>query len=186
MRLERKIFVFAYLLMLVVIFGLPFFSAEGYSILKNTTSELGAQKTPNAWVMNTIFILMGVTSVFAGWKYYHGFWFHRIALLVFGASLVFTAFFHHAPITDVSFSVPEDEWHSVFASTTGASFTLLAIATGFIRKKTLVRWLPILIGIAATGLSLLMFTLEDYTGLLQRLMFLLSFGWMIYEFNTQK
>lgn len=44
---------FSYLLMVIVIFILPFFSVEGYLFMKNTTSQLGAQSTPNAWIMKT-------------------------------------------------------------------------------------------------------------------------------------
>ena len=36
----------SYLILLLVIFILPFYSVESYSILKNTTSHLGAQHAP--------------------------------------------------------------------------------------------------------------------------------------------
>jgi hypothetical protein len=43
--------------------------------------------------------------------------------------------------------------------------------------------LPIMIGVLATILSLLIFKVENLTGIWQRLMFITTFGWMIYEFN---
>jgi hypothetical membrane protein len=54
---------------------------------------LGAQKTPNSLIMNVSFVLMGVTSVVAGWSHYDGFWFQKALLLIFGVSLVLVAFF---------------------------------------------------------------------------------------------
>jgi hypothetical protein len=41
-------------MLLVLSFGLPFISFEGYSILSNTTSHLAALESPYAWVINTV------------------------------------------------------------------------------------------------------------------------------------
>jgi hypothetical protein len=73
--------------------------------------------------------------------------------------------------------------HSLFASTTGFSFTVLAISTAFIKEGKSEMILPIMIGVLATILSLLIFKVENLTGIWQRLMFITTFGWMIYEFN---
>ncbi|UCG92615.1 MAG: DUF998 domain-containing protein [candidate division WOR-3 bacterium] len=62
--------------MLLVIFILPFYSFEEYSIIRNTTSQLGAHAAPNGWVMNLTFVLLGVTSIISGWKYLGRYWFH--------------------------------------------------------------------------------------------------------------
>ena len=76
-----------YILMLLVIFVLPFYSHENYTILKNTTSHLGAQNTPNSWIMNITFILLGVTSIWTGWRFLGQYWFQKAARMVFGISL---------------------------------------------------------------------------------------------------
>jgi hypothetical membrane protein len=183
--MKQKIFILAYLILILVMFILPFFTAKGYSIISNTTSQLGAQKTPNSWIMNGTFALMGLTSIYAGWSHYSQ-WFHKILLLIFGISLVFTAIYSHAPInSDLIFSTKEDELHSLFASITGFSFTVLAIATGLIKKETSELFLPIIIGILATVLSLMMFKIENYMGIWQRLLFIISFGWLVYEFKNE-
>ena len=184
MRLELKTFATSYVLLIITMFVLPYFSAEGYSIVQHTTSQLGAQKTPNAWVMNIIFALMGITSIWAGWVHYEGFWFQRILLLIFGISLILVAIYSHAPITEgLAYSIKSDNLHSLFASTTGFSFTVLAIATAFIKEDKPEMILPIAIGVLATILSLLMFKVEGFMGIWQRLMFISTFGWMVYEFN---
>ena len=63
-----------YILMLLVIFILPFFSFEEYSIFKNTTSHLGAQNAPYAWVMNVVFALLGIASIADGWLRLSKYW----------------------------------------------------------------------------------------------------------------
>lgn len=170
----------SFLLLLVVMFVLPFFSAESYSILKNTTSELGAQNTPNAWIMNVTFILVGASSILEAWLHLHKFWFHKILLSVFGLSLIFVGIFHHAPIAEgVMFDVQQDNLHSIFASIVGLSFTIFAIASAFIETEGKHRVIDIVVGVTATLLSLLMLLLPDYAGIWQRVMFILSFSWLI-------
>ena len=174
----------SYILMLAVIFILPFFSVTGYSIIRNTTSQLGAQFTPNAWIMNFTFVSLGLSSIIAGWRFLDGFMFHRTFLLLFGISLVLTAFFNHAPLQPcIQYNLTEDGWHSYFAYSTGLSFTIFAIATAFILEDPIDRGLALGTGLIATILSVLMSEADQLTGIWQRLIFMISFGWMIYAFG---
>jgi hypothetical membrane protein len=173
-----------YILMLFVIFMLPFFSAAGYSIIKHTTSELGAQNAPNAWVMNVVFALLGLGSILTGIPRLKGYYFHQAVVIVFGASLILAGIYSHAPISpDIVFSQREDSLHSLFASTTGLSFTLFAVAYIFITTEPRQKILALVMAVFATAISLLMFALPDYTGLLQRGMFIVTFGWLLYIFT---
>jgi len=175
----------AYVAMLIVIFVLPFFTATGYSIIKNTTSQLGAQLTPNAWLMNIVFIGLGAASIVTGWRWLPIYWFHRIVLTIFGVSLILASFFRHVPLDlTLPFDAKEDSMHSLFASLTGFSFTIFAVATAYIQKPVFDRVLAATIGVTATLLSILMFYLPDWAGIWQRLIFMMSFGWMIYTFGT--
>lgn len=168
-------------------FLLPFFSVESYSIIKNTTSHLGAQHAPHAWIMNLTFLLLGIFSIVGGWKFYQGFWFHRILLICFGLALIFAAFYKHAPIdSGIEYDVQEDKLHSLFSTITGFSFTLLAISTSFILKQKTDRLIALAIGIMAVSLSILMFKFVDLMGIWQRLIFIFSFGWMIYVFRFRE
>lgn len=177
-------FLIAYSMMVAVMFVLPYYTTEGYRVISNTTSQLGAQQTPNSWMMNIVFVLMGSLSILAGWSHYQGYGLHRLLLIVFGISLICTAIFSHAPIDpNVSYSEKENQLHSWFATITGFAFTFLAIATGFIKKSKVRMILPFCIGMLATLLSWLMFTIDELMGLWQRLIFISSFGWMIFEFN---
>ncbi|MCB0280037.1 MAG: DUF998 domain-containing protein [Calditrichaeota bacterium] len=186
MRVQIIAFTIVYLLMLLTIFILPFYSVETYSIMRNTTSELAAQQTINAWIMRTIFVLLALASIWAGWIYLERFWFQRICLLCFGISLLMTAVYSHAPIDrNLAYNISEDEWQSLFASITGFLFTLLAVSIAFIHKQRFAVYLSLLIAFVATLLSLLMFSVIEFSGIWQRLIFILSFGWLIYEFNKE-
>jgi hypothetical protein len=79
--------------------------------------------------------------------------------------------------------VQEDKFHSIFASTTGFSFTVLAISTGMIKEIRSEMILPVIVGISATVLSLMIFKMEGLMGLWQRILFLVSFGWLFIEFK---
>lgn len=173
-----------YVILLVVMFVLPFYSADGYAIPLHTTSELGAQATPNAWVMNATFILLGIASILEGIVSLKQFWVQKVLIIIFGLGLIFTAIFQHAPITSgVPYNVIEDNLHSIFATVIGFSFTAFAVSAAFIEESKIRRLLAIFVAFAATGLSILMFNVTEYTGLWQRLLFIIAFGWMIFFFE---
>ena len=179
--------VFPYLLMLLVIFILPFYSVESYSILENTTSQLGAQHAPYAWVMNTTFIFLGLGSMLSGWPYLKGYGFHKLALLIFGFSLIGAAIYKHAPIiAGVVFDVEEDRMHSIFSSLTGASFTVFAMSAAFILRHRTAKISALSVGVLAVLLSGLIFTVPEYRGIWQRALFIVAFGWLIVLFSGQE
>ena len=175
-----RMLAYAYVLMLLVITMLPAFSAEGYSLLRHTTSQLGAQNTPNAWVMNVVFVALGVAVVLESWWGLGGYRFQQIVLIIFGLSLILTAVFRHAPITEgVAFSASADNWHSVFATLVGFSFTLFAVSAAFIPAAMKRRLLALFMAAVATLLSLLIFQVPQLAGIWQRTMFVVSFAWLI-------
>lgn len=184
---EIVILAAAYVLMLLVIFILPFYSVPEYSIIRNTASQLAAQSAPNAWMMNFTFISLGLGSIIAGWRFLDGFSFHRMILSIFGLSLTLTAFFGHAPVNaGIGYSLSENEWHSYFACITGISFTLFAVSTAFILQGKNQRIMAVAAGSAATILSVLIFEAEQVTGVWQRLIFIICFGWLIYTFRKAR
>ena len=177
----------AYVLLIPAMFILPHYSVPEYSIISHTLNLLGAQFAPNAWIMNTIFVLLGAGSFIAGWKSYDGFAFHRIILLIFCISLISTSFFNHAPINpDIQYNIIEKEWHSYFTISTFLSFIILAFATSFTLENNKDRILASVAAISTIVLSILMSESDQYAGIWQRLIFLISIGWMIYNFYNSE
>ncbi|HXK72076.1 MAG TPA: DUF998 domain-containing protein [Clostridia bacterium] len=184
---DFKYILYASLLLFIVMLALPFFSAESYSIIKNTTSQLGAQNTVNAWIMNVTFIIVGVSCIAEAWLHLKQFWFQKIVLSIFGLGLIFTGLFSHAPITDtVVFNPIEDQLHSVFASAVGFSFIIYAISSAFIENKKTSRILDLSVGLSTAALSLLMLFYPDFLGIWQRTMFIISFIWLIFMLERIK
>jgi hypothetical membrane protein len=184
---EILILVAAYCLLLMVMFILPNFSTPEYSIASNTLSQLGAQNTPNAWIMNLTFVSLGIGSIIAGWRYFEGFAFQRLFLILFGTSLTLAAFFNHAPINIlIQYNIQEDGWHSYFIFTNGLTFVILSVTSTFIIDKQQDRLLAACAGLSAIFLSLLMSEAAQAAGIWQRLFFIISFGWMVYCFNNGK
>jgi hypothetical membrane protein len=184
---EILILVAAYTLLLLVMFILPWYSTPEYSIMNNTLSQLGAQNTPNAWIMNLTFVSLGISSVIAGWKYFEGFAFQRLFLLLFGISLTLAAFYNHAPINTLTqFKISEDGWHSYFIFTAVLTFIILSVSSTFIPEKRADRLLAIVVGVSVLFLSILMSEATQTAGVWQRLSFIISFGWMIYSFKTRE
>lgn len=175
------------IVMFLAIFILPFYSAEGYSIMKHTTSHLGSQNSPNAWIMNTVFILLGISCILESWFHLKRYWVHKTLLTIFGTGLILVAFFQHAPIIGgIPYSILEDTMHSIFATVVGASFTVFAFSTAYIEKTNRRRVLALGVGLVAIVLSMLMFGLVDLAGLWQRIMFIISFIWLIFFFEGMR
>ena len=175
---KKIIALFCYSLFLVVAFGLPFFSFQGYSIFSNTTSHLAAQGAPFAWVMDLVFIVLGLMAIVIA--YDTKVRYHQVIGGIFGLSLALTAFFPHAPlVTAVPVNLFQDQMHSVFASITGFSFTMLAIGHSIISRGWQRFW-GLIIADVAILISLGMMSLPAYMGLLQRMMFISAFGWLFF------
>ena len=184
--MEIFILAAAYSLLLLVMFTLPLFSTPDYSIISNTLSQLGAQNTPNAWIMNFTFVSLGIGSIIGGWRYFEGFAFQRLFLILFGAALTFAAFFNHAPVnTLIPYKIAEDGWHSYFIFTAGLTFVILTVSSAFILEKQTDRLLTIAAGVSVIFISVLLSEIPQLAGVWQRLFFIISFGWMIYIFKAR-
>lgn len=183
---RHTLFFYVYLLLLLVMLVLPFFSVEEYLILRNTTSHLGAQGAPNAWIMNAIFVLLGTTCMWRGVPAFRRTPFQQVLLVIFGLSLVATGFFQHKPIVaGIPYDAFEDQLHSVFASVVGFSFTVFATSLIWIESERKRKLQAFGMALLAMILSLLIFNLPEFAGIWQRVMFAASFGWMLLLFQRR-
>ena len=180
------ILVASYILLVPVMFILPVYSTPEYSIISNTLSQLGAQNTPNAWIMNFTFVSLGISSIIAGWRYYEGFAFQRLFLILFGISLTLAAFLNHAPVNTLAqYNISEDGWHSYFIFNAVLTFVILTVSSTFILEKQTDRLMTTAAGVSVIFLSILTSEVAHAAGVWQRLFFIISFGWMIYSFKSR-
>jgi hypothetical membrane protein len=168
-------------LLMLVMFLLPIWSFEGYSLRANTTSHLGAQGTPHAWVMNITFVILGIATLGAAIGTLRRFPLALLLLAVFALSLVLTGVYRHEPLV-VGIAVDEvaARRHSLFATTTGTAFVAFAATMVFVSRDRRDRILAGAMGVTSTALSLGMALMPDLTGLLQRVMFMMAFAWLVH------
>lgn len=185
MRLYATLFAIVYVLMILTAFILPEFSAEGYSRVEHSLSELGAQETPNNWIMNLVFMLLGIVTVLLGTKVLRQFWLPLYLLYFFAAAMFFTGVFQHGHINEVVFFEGEHMAHSVFSMITGTAFCAYSIAVSFFLKR-IERASAILLCCLAIGLSLLMLQFDHLRGIFQRILFITAFGWLFYSLVSFK
>lgn len=176
----RKSLIFVYGLMVLVVFILPHFSSQGYLILSHTTSQLGAQNTQNSWIMNGVFLLLSLVTIYKGMAKFKKDYLLLFLVLLFGFSLAMTAVFSHAPILpNVEYSVEEDYLHSIFSTITGFSFVFFAISYAFSQKKEK-RIFAISVAVSASLLSILIFRFPELAGIWQRAIFMSTFFWLFF------
>ncbi|QUH22843.1 DUF998 domain-containing protein [Methanobacterium alkalithermotolerans] len=178
---EARFLLPVFIILLMLMFILPFYSFPGYSLLNHTTSHLGAQNAPNAWIMNLTFIILGLACAGESFLHLKRYPLNQILLIIFGVGLFMVGIFHHAPVIgNDNYSIMEDNLHSIFASLVGISFTLFAFSAVFIENNNLRRIIALVVAIMAIILSILMFRVVDYMGIWQRIMFIAAFSWLIF------
>jgi hypothetical protein len=187
MKKKAKLYllVTACILMLLAMFLLPIFIRPDQSIIRNTISDLGAQNSAGAWIINSILIVIAFSSLISVWECFKGFAFQRVILLFFVISIVLSAFFNNAPVNpSVPCNISEDGWHKYFAGITWIAFTILTFSTTMTIKKQTDRSLALITAISVILLSLLSSEAEQTAGIWQRLLYIISFGWLIYILKT--
>ncbi len=169
-----------YIILILVMFLLPFFSFDGYSILAHTTSHLGAQLSPHNWMMNLVFIIIGITVIIETIYFSKQITLITIPLVLFGVGLIGVAVFLHAPLVESqSYNGFADIMHSVAANTVGTAFTVYAISMIFIFEKKRHKTYALILSVLVIVLPLLMTFIPPLMGLFQRIMFMISFGWLV-------
>jgi hypothetical protein len=172
-------------MMLLAMFILPLFMGPDHSIIRNTVSDLGAQNSARAWIINSILVALALSSVISVWGCFKSSVFTRVILVLFVVSIMLSAFFNRAPVNPgIPYNISEDGWHKYFACISWITFVILAFSTALILKKQTDRSLALIAGISAVLLSLLSSEAEHTAGIWQRLLFIISFGWLIYNLKT--
>lgn len=186
MRFYAYIYVFAYLLLIITLFLLPIFSFEGYSITKNTLSELGAQKAPGNWLANSTIILLSLAVVLLSTKQLKLYWKQLVVLYFFAISFFLMGIYQLAGFDAHThiFNYTDDALHSLFTMIAGFAFCLFCVYFIFIVRKKRHRWQTLAAFSLALAAPILMLLVPEYRGLFQRFLYLGVFGWLFYALTT--
>jgi len=174
----------ASIILFPAMFILPFINEPAHSLIRNTLSQLGAQSSRCSWIMNSIILLLSFSSLISGWECFKGFSFHRFILVLFAVSLALSAIFNNAPETpDTNHNISEAGWQLYFSSTAWLTFIILAFSTATVLENQKFRHLAIFTGLLAILLMLLVTEAPETGGNWERLLFIISVGWMISTFR---
>lgn len=159
------------------------FSPPEFSWVQHSTSEQAGQAMPGAWIMRIGFFAYGAGTVFAALLDWRNRVWVRTALVVFGAGLIATGLWSNASIlSEVLSDMDEDNMHSIASGVVGTAFAVACAARLFAPGGDRCDWLSWLGLLAAAVIPLAMVELSEFRGLLQRIMFVLSFVFVAREF----
>ena len=158
----------------------PFYTVEGYSVIANTVSELGAQMTRNNFVAIIGFTAFGLGIVIEWLR--HRSWV-TIPFLLFGIFIIAAGLLPHRPI---NLAVPYNEiihrLHSVMASAGGIAVTLGFLWQGLRESAIKKRIFDLYMASICLIMPMAMFSIPEFQGLIQRLMYVQVFIWMWFFF----
>lgn len=154
----------------------PLYTVAGYSPVVNVISELAAQHTPRNHVMAIGFVVLGAAVVVDGARAYRR---SLLPFMVFGVAFGAAGLFGHKPIAaDVPYVAWMHTVHGVLASLSGTALTVGFVWQAVAARAMGYRLIAAALAIVCVALPLLMLSLPDWQGLVQRVMYLLVFGWL--------
>lgn len=169
-------------ILISIIFG-PTASPPEFDWLKNSTSEQAGQQVPGAWIMRAGFLSYGLGTFVASlisWRHRPPV---RIALVIFGAGLIATAIWSNASILPGTSSDMHEDWlHSVASGLVGVAFAAACAARLFAPGGSMrdrLAWTGLIVSVV---FPVAMGAIPEIRGLIQRVMFAVSFLFVGREF----
>ena len=160
----------------------PFLSHPDCSSITHSVSELAGQNMPNAWIMRTGFVAFGTATILAALMRLTATPAVSAALVVFGLAMIAAAVWSHLPIDQgLGGSTTEDDLHSIAASGMGVAFATACVARFWTPGRKRPDIFNVIALCCSVGLPLAMLGFPEIAGAAQRLMFLISFVWILRE-----
>lgn len=155
-------------------------ATNNYDFSKNTISDLGAQGYDRKLIVQTGFLLFGLT-ITAG-VIANGLSLRTSPILIYGFCVALTGVFCTKPFFDIShinYSETQSNLHSLFAQIAGLSFSIGILAQLFNETDRTGKIIHLVFFVLIIGLSATFKLLENYQGIAQRFLYLISFLWFI-------
>jgi len=160
---------------------------DPYNWMHNTISELASQGYAYKWVMQIGFIGFGVLlsiGAITNFRQEGKYRFLHLPLLIYASGILMAGIFCTRPFVDgIPYSEVEARLHSSFASIAGFALSaaiLLYILTDQSRRRILHAISLILV----LGLSITFGLASSYAGIVQRILYLVGFSWLIFIYNS--
>ncbi len=165
--------------LVVVLFG-PVYMVDEFSYVSNIISELGAQNTPNNYIMIIGFLCVGIGIVINGVRHYSH---SSLPFILFGAFVALAGMFPHKPVGEgVEFNGLVHEAHKILATLAGIAITVGFIWKGVQVKSSMRKILCYYLATVCTVFPLFMLYVPEYQGVIQRAMYVQVFLWFWFYF----
>jgi len=160
---------------LVVLLG-PIYTVDNYSHISNLISELGAQNTKNNFIMIIGFLVLGFGVLIDAYKRMS---YSIIPFALFGLFMAMAGIFPHKPIdSNIPYNATAHSLHSLSATLAGISISAGFIWQGFLSRSKIQKAICFYLAIACFVFPMLMLSMNNYQGILQRIMYLQVFTWL--------
>ena len=160
----------------------PSYAPAVFDWMRHTTSEQAGQNMPGAWIMRAGFVAYGLGTLTAIALTRTPRPVARAALAVFGAGLIGTALWSNLPVDPALQGDQFDNWlHSIASGIVGTGFAAACAARLFLPGGTprdALAWGGLVVAVLV---PLAMGAVPEFRGLLQRLMFVYSFAFVLRE-----
>lgn len=156
------------------------FSSGEYSFTKNTISDLGAQGYGKKLIMQAGFLLFGITL--STGIILNGLRLNNVLFLVYGLCVALTGVFCTKPFAHqetINYSQLYSGLHSIFAQVAGITFSIGVFIQWFMEKNQDIKWKHLLFFSLIIGCSLVFGLIKNYQGITQRVLYLISFWWLV-------
>lgn len=151
---------------------------DSYDWRRNTISDLGAQGYERNGIMRTGFLAFGVIlavgCVISGpdWR--------RVPILLYGSCVALAGVFCTKPFSGAAaYSVTHASLHSAFAQAAGVLFSVGLVLHIVFASTARERFIHAAFLVGVIGLSAAFGSSGAYPGVMQRLLYLLSFIWLV-------
>lgn len=158
------------------------FSSGHYDWTKNTISDLGAQGYSRKVIMQFGFLAFGL--ILTTGILMNGVSWRTAPILMYGLCVGLSGIFCTKPFVDgVSYSANQSFFHSIFAQVAGVSFTIGILIQIFFTTDNQEKYIHLLFFALVIGLSISFGLLKNNQGIAQRLLYIVSFIWLIKYFK---
>lgn len=164
-----------------------FFTTNPYDWRANTISELASQNYQYRWIMKIGFILFGgILTVGITKKLINGngSLLTELPILIYGLAILVSGLYSTKPIVSgIKYSEFESQVHSYSAQIAGMAFSIGLLIHGFTETNSNIKFIHFVTFIFVVGLSALFGLMNSNVGIIQRIMYLGSFVWLIFCYN---
>ncbi len=169
------------LFVLVIVIS-QFFSMHHYDWTKNTISDLGAQAYERKAIMQIGFVTFGL--ILAVGIILNGINWRTSAIFIYAICVALTGVFCTKPFfVFESYSLIQASIHAVLAQMAGLFFTVGILMHAFFAPNHHERLIHLIFFILVLAFSASFGLFKDFQGVLQRLLYLVSFIWLIKFFK---